>query len=203
MRALLTAPVSDTLWADARREHTRHVLLRVLRLLRHRSSHWDGRPDTLRTAQTIVDLLSAAEEPELLALGRHPVLLGAVRRAEREAAADYWEPDDTFVPHVASAVLGIAARHPGTVAGRPLTAVPSEPHGIAVLLPGERWTVPADLGDTTAVRFDPQDGTPELRTADGTWQRSAVTPLATVGRSGLHLLTHHTWWQTAEQLGIS
>ncbi|MCC2279052.1 hypothetical protein LKL35_27015 [Streptomyces sp. ET3-23] len=201
--ALLAAPLSGTLWADARREHARHVLLRVLRLLRHRSGHWDGQPGILRTAQTVVDLLAAAEETELLALGRHPVLLGAVRRAEREAAADYWEPADTFVPHVASAVLGIAARHPGTAAGRPLTAAPSEPHGIAVLLPGERWTVPGTLGDTTAVRFDPQDGTPELRTADGTWQQATRTPLTTTGRSDLRLLTHHTWWQTAEQLGIS
>ncbi|MFE4173586.1 JmjC domain-containing protein [Streptomyces sp. NPDC056909] len=203
-RDLLSAPTSADLWASARGEHTRHVLIRLLRLLRHRSADWAGRPDIRRTARTVIGLLAAADERELAELGRHPVLLGAVRRAEHEAAADYRQTGDEFVPQVASVLLGLAVRHPEVPAGHPLTVARSDPGGIVALLPGERWSARGELAENAAVRFEETSGVPSLRTADGTWHPAVVEPLATVPGSSLHLLERaHGWWDQAGPHGVS
>lgn len=200
---LLVDGASHTSWAAARAEHSRHVLLRVLRLLRHRSEQWGGQPRTRGTAQALIDLLGVATAEELAQLALDPVVLGAVRRAEHEAAADYRETGDAFVAQLATAVLGLAARHAEVTAGRTLAVAASEPRGIAELRLGERWTVPVDLAEVTEARFAPQSALPLLRAVDGTWHQAAAEPLPRVPGSPLLLLERHAWWDTAQRHGVS
>ncbi|WP_370132022.1 JmjC domain-containing protein [Streptacidiphilus sp. EB103A] len=200
---LLSMPTAVDIWSSARHLHTRHALVRVLQLLRHRSGHWKGQPEIQQTAQAVIDLLSAVDEWELADLGRHPVLLGAIRRAEHETAADYRETGDEFVAQVASALLGLAGRHPDMVDGRTFAVARSEQRRIVTLLSGERWAAPEDLAEVTAVRFGAQTGTAELMTADGAWHRPTVEPLPAVPGSSLYLLERHNWWDLANRRGVS
>ncbi|MFI6153821.1 JmjC domain-containing protein [Kitasatospora sp. NPDC051170] len=202
-KELLLDGATEASWAAARAEHSRHVLLRLLRLLRHRSEQWGAQPRIRATAQALIDLLAAATAEDLARLALDPVVLGAVRRAEHEAAADYRETGDAFVAQLATAVLGLAARRPDILAGRTLTVAVSEPRGIAELHLGERWTAPADLPAVTEARFEPQAATPLLRAVDGSWHRAAAEPLPRVPGSSLLLLERHAWWDTAQRHGVS
>ncbi|MCX5383750.1 cupin domain-containing protein [Streptomyces sp. NBC_00083] len=201
--ALLADPTREEVWGPAHRAHTRHVLLRVLRLLRHFDAGWSAMPATRTTAQAVIDALAAADTTELDALARHPVVLGAVRRAEHEIAADYRESSGSFVAQLIAAVLATAVRLPEVLAGRTVDVAPSEPHAVAVLSLGERWSAPAGSGAPAALRLDPADAHPLLRTADGAWHRARVAPLDRVDGSGLLLLGAHSWWDTAVGHGVS
>ncbi|MFD7341155.1 JmjC domain-containing protein [Streptomyces violascens] len=201
--ALLAGLTHEETWDPAHQAHTRHVLLRVLRLLRHFDAGWSALPSTRGTAQAVIDVLAVAEAAELEALARHPVVLGAVRRAEHEVAADYRESSGSFVAQLIPAVIATAARRPEVLADRIVETAPSEPDALAVLPLAERWSAPGGLAAPAALRLDSADAHPLLRTADGVWYRAEVEPIDTVRGSGLLLLGAHNWWGTAGMHGVS
>ncbi|MFE3186652.1 JmjC domain-containing protein [Streptomyces violascens] len=200
---LLADLTGEGTWSPAHRAHTRHVLLRVLRLLRHFDAKWAALPGVRSSAQAVIDVLAGADTAELEAVARHPVVLGAVRRAEHEIAADYHDSSGAFVAQLVPAVLATAVRRPELLADRSVAVVPSQPHALAVLPLAEHWAVPGGPADPVALRLDAADAHPLLRTADGTWHRAERRPIAAVHRSGLLLLGAHNWWNTALMHGVT